>query len=138
MDHITDHADEQPSLTTAELDERADAVTDRCPSWAAEIIHKIMLLEVESGTIKNPVEQNSSQKWSTAQLDDLARLANRLDQDQYSNITAEVEVLFVKLSRGLAGHGFSAVEITTMINSRIPTGCRLPYCNADEVLAAID
>jgi hypothetical protein len=112
--------------------------TDPCPSWAEKIISAIMVLEVEAGTIKNPSEQNKESDWSTAKLDDLAKVANRLDQQGYQETANEVENLFFKLCQGLSDEGFPSDTIAAMINARIPTGCKLPYCNAQEVQDALN
>lgn len=116
-------------------------ISDNCPAWASEIITKILLLEVEAGTINSPGEKTSDLNWSSAKIDDLMKIATRLDSSRANtsgDVTAEIEALFLKVARGLAQEGHSAVSIANMINTRIPTGCRLPYCDASEVETALD
>jgi hypothetical protein len=114
-------------------------LADGCPDWASELISKILVLEVEAGTIKNPAEQSktTSTGWSSAQLDDLTKVAERMDKDGLQDISEEVEAIFGRIARGLLGEGFQAEMIATMINARIPTGCRLAYCSAEEVRDAL-
>jgi hypothetical protein len=110
---------------------------DPCPKWASEMISRIMLLEIETGTIKNPAEDPTREKWTTAQLDELSKMASRMDQQGYQDLAKEVEVLFARVVRGLIEEGHSPDDIAAFVNRRIPTGCRLPYCNADEVRDAL-
>jgi hypothetical protein len=109
---------------------------DTCPDWAASLIQKILVLEVELGTIKNPSLTSDDPNWSTSSLDRLTKIAGQLDRQHLDNIEEEVQTLFAKISRGLLSEGFSAVEVAEFINKRVPTGCRLPYCNASEVQEA--
>jgi hypothetical protein len=116
---------------------------DGCPTWAVDMISKILLLEVEAGTIKNISESAAREGWSTTKADELMKIAAKMDKNEsdastQKDLSAEVEAIFSKVTRGLAREGHSAETIAAMINSRIPTGCRLPYCNADEVQAALD
>jgi hypothetical protein len=116
---------------------------DGCPSWAADMIAKILLLEVEAGTIKNISESAARDGWSTTKVDELMKIAAKMDKNEtasstHKDISADVEAIFSKVTRGLAREGHTAEAIAAMINTRIPTGCRLPYCNADEVQAALD
>jgi hypothetical protein len=116
-------------------------ISDACPAWATELIAKILVLEVEVGTIKSPGDKTQLSHWSTTQVDELMKVASRLDQSNNSDtadISATIEGLFAKVVRGLNREGHSTSVIAAMINARIPTGCRLPYCNADEVQAALD
>jgi len=110
---------------------------DACPDWASDMIQKIMLLEVESGTIKNPMEVGGETKWTTAQLEDLAKMASRMDTNSYQDLSAEVEALFSRVAKGLFSEGHSPTTISEMVNRRIPTGCRLPYCSPQEVEDAL-
>lgn len=112
-------------------------IKDGCPAWASEMIHKIMLLEIEAGTIKNPAETQSTEKWTTAQLEELAKMANRMDHQGYQELANGVEALFTRIARGLVSEGHTPEAIAQMVNIRIPTGCRLPYCSADEVRDAL-
>jgi len=117
------------------------SINDGCPAWATELIAKILVLEVEVGTIKSPGDQNSLGDWSTTQVDELMKVASRLDQSNHSetaNLSAIIENLFAKVVHGLHREGHATSVIASMINARIPTGCRLPYCNAEEVQAALD
>lgn len=116
---------------------------DGCPTWAADMIAKILLLEVEAGTIKNISESAAREGWSTTKVDELMKIAAKLDKNESNastqkDISAEVEAIFSKVTRGLAREGHPPETIAAMINTRIPTGCRLPYCNAEEVQAALD
>lgn len=124
-------------IDTQTADAQQAEMTDGCPLWASEMINKIMLLEIEAGTIKNPAENQNAEKWTTAQLDDLAKMANRMDHQGYLDLSNEVEALFTRVARGLVEEGHSHEVIAQMINGRIPTGCRLSYCSADEVRDAI-
>lgn len=120
---------------------KAPPANDGCPVWASELIAKILVLEVEAGTIKSPNSDKHMEGWSTSQVDELMKAASRLDetdQTMVENPSSSVETLFSKVTRGLKREGLSDVEIAAMINARIPTGCRLPYCSADEVRAAWD
>ena len=117
------------------------SVNDGCPAWASEMIAKILVLEVEVGTIKSPGDQKNLGDWSTTQVDELMKTAARLDRSNASateDLSATIESLFEKVVRGLNRDGHSTSVIADMINARIPTGCRLPYCNAEEVQAALD
>ena len=120
-----------------ELDASTNVPTDGCPAWATEVIATILVLEVEAGTIKNPSENTASKVWSTANLDDLTKIAGRLDDQERETLANKVEALFGRLSRGLTSEGFSPDAVAAMINTRIPTGCNLPYCNATEVRASL-
>lgn len=116
-------------------------ISDNCPDWASEIIAKILILEVEAGTINSPGEKASDLNWSSAKIDDLMKIATRLDSSRTNtsgDLTAEIEALFLKVARGLAQEGHSAITIAAMINNRIPTGCRLPYCDVSEVATALN
>jgi hypothetical protein len=110
---------------------------DGCPDWAHEVISTILVLEVEAGTIKNPAENAATNGWSTANLEDLTKVASRLDDQEREALANKVEALFGRLARGLATEGHSPDVIAAMINARIPTGCNLPYCNGDEVRGAL-
>ena len=112
-------------------------ISDACPEWAASMIAKILLLEVEAGTIKNPSESLESGQWSSSQIDDLSKMASRMDNQGYQDLADEVESLFVRVARGLVSEGHSPDAISEMVNRRIPTGCRLPYCSAAEVRDAL-
>ncbi len=125
------------STIDQELAEIKATLNDGCPSWASEMISTITVLEVEAGTIKNPTEQTSTNGWSTAQLDDLAKVAGRMDDQGRQELADEVETLFGKVSRGLTAEGHNPDAIAAMINARVPTGCRLPYCSAAEVRDAL-
>ena len=111
--------------------------SDGCPEWASELISRILVLEVEAGTIKNPNENTAANGWSTANLDDLAKVAGQMDKQAKDDISEEVETLFGKVARGLTSEGQSPEVISAMINARIPTGCRLSYCSASEVRDAL-
>lgn len=125
------------SLETSKDPTKAANISDGCPTWAQDLIAKILLLEIESGTIKNPTSSEANDGkangWSTSNLDDLTKIANRLDRQGLQNLSDEIEAIFNRLARGLINEGFSLDQIALMINSRIPTGCRLPYCSADEI-----
>jgi hypothetical protein len=110
---------------------------DGCPDWACDMISKIVVLEVEAGTIKNPNEGLSQNGWSTANLEELAKAAGRLDASGHQIISEEVEALFRRVVAGLVKDSHSFEAIAAMINVRIPTGCRLAYCSADEVRDAV-
>ena len=113
------------------------ALSDGCPDWANEVISTILVLEVEAGTIKNPAESGATSAWSTANLDDLTKIAGRLDDQEQEAIANKVDALFGRLARGLTTEGLSPDIIAAMINARIPTGCNLHYCNGDEVRGAV-
>lgn len=113
-------------------------LVDGCPPWASEMIAKILVLEVESGTIKNPAAKADAAEWSTTELAALLKTANRMDDDDLRDVAAEVETLFARVARGLSSEGFSPETIADMVNARIPTGCRLAYCNPGEVRDALD
>lgn len=116
------------------------ATKDHCPDWAVELISKILVLEVEAGTIKSPGDQSTDSNWATTEIDKLMKVASRLDLAQgntSTEVSSTVESLFVKVVQGLHREGHSAVVIADMINARIPTGCRLPYCDASEVVGAL-
>jgi hypothetical protein len=118
------------------LSSESRMLADQCPAWAIPMIQRILVLEVELGTIKNPALGSDDPNWSTASLENLTKVASRLDRERLDNIEEEVQALFGRISRGLAGEGHSHTEIAHMINSRVPTGCNLPYCNAQEVAEA--
>ena len=106
--------------------------SDRCPSWANEMILKIYVLEVESGAIK----EHKSANWSTVGHEELLKIAGKMEQDAGPDVSSNVEAIFERVARGLLSEKFEPEEIAEMINRRIPTGCNLSYCNASEVLGA--
>lgn len=110
-----------------------DAIVDGCPLWAVELIRKIYLLEIESGTIKNP----DTKEWTTTTQDQLLKLADGMESSMGVDLEQEVEALFERVARGLSSEDFTPDEIAAMINARIPTGCKLKYCNASEILAIL-
>ena len=112
--------------------------SDGCPNWAHEIISRILILEVEVGTIKSPSESANSNDWSTETLEKLAKLANRMDNSGTDSTSETVEAMFIKVAQGLARDGHTAEVIAAMVNARIPTGCRLPYCSPAEVADALN
>jgi hypothetical protein len=129
-------------MTMSQIERDASSVNvgipvDGCPAWASDMIAKIMVLEVEAGSIKNPNESLSQNGWSTANLEDLAKAAGRLDDDGHQIISEEVEALFRRVVSGLVSESFSFDVIADMMNVRIPTGCRLSYCSAEEVRDAV-
>jgi hypothetical protein len=107
--------------------------TDQCPDWASTVIARILVLEIETGTIKNLASAEKNPAWATSSLDQLSKVAAKLDRDDLQDLSQEVEALFERLAKGLHSEGFDANAIAAMINARIPTGCRLPYCSAAEV-----
>jgi len=114
---------------------------DNCPEWAVELINKILVLEVEAGTIKSPSETGATSGWATSKLDELMKIAARMDvggsQASTENIALEIEATFARVARGLRRDGHAPQAIAAMINARIPTGCRLPYCSTEEVMEAL-
>ena len=107
-------------------------IKDRCPAWANEMIHRIYVLEVEAGTIK----QHQSSEWSTVGHEELLKIAARLENDAGPDLPADVEAIFARVVRGLLSENFDPTEIAGIINARIPTGCKLSYCSASEVMSA--
>jgi len=82
---------------------KAPQLNDGCPAWAAEMIAKILVLEVEAGTIKSPRSDQDLESWSTSQVDDLMKAASRLDetsQPMAEDLSLTVETLFTRVTRG--------------------------------------
>jgi hypothetical protein len=129
--HMSEH-----SATVSTTEENIQIISDNCPEWATTIIARILVLEIEAGTIKNPANAERESAWATSSLDELSKVAAKLDRDDLQDLSQEVEALFERLTRGLVSEGFSPESVAGLINARIPTGCRLPYCNAAEVAAA--
>ncbi len=119
---------------TNEKDNTTDLVIDDgCPEWAVELIQKIYVLAIESGDVKNP----ESNEWATTSHEKLLKLAGHMDESAGMDIEQETSALFERVARGLSSEDFTPDEIAFMINSRIPTGSKLKYCSASEVLAAL-
>ena len=108
-------------------------VADGCPAWAAEIIGKIRLMEIELGNIIP-----AGDKYATRDLDELAaRLSNDEDLTR-TNLTATgVDALFAKLAKDLTQAGHAPDVIAKFVNARVAPESRLPYCSADEVREAL-
>lgn len=125
------------SESTLDQETETQIISDGCPAWAHEMIARILLLEIESGTFKSPTSDDASdgksKGWATSNIDELTKIANRLDRQGLQNLSEEIETIFSRVARGLVNDGFSLEQIAAMINSRIPTGCRLPYCSAAEI-----
>lgn len=107
-------------------------VEDACPTWAIELIQKVYVLEVEAGNLANP----ATNQWNTRTQEELLKVADRLDTSAGSEIGDDVEALFNRICRGLLAEKFTPEAIAEMINVRIPTGSRLKYCSASEVLGS--
>jgi hypothetical protein len=101
--------------------------TKACPGWAAKQIDQIATLEVRLGNIRPEGDFKEAM---------LADVVDRIGSDEAAFDESAVEALFVQVSRGLAGEGFTPDEIAGVINARIPSG-KLPYCNASEVREAL-
>ena len=138
MDNTGDNMSENMSENMNESIARPNSLSDGCPDWAHEIISRILILEVEVGTIKSPSESATSTDWSTENLDKLAKLANRMDNSGTDSTSETVEAMFIKVAQGLTREGHTADVIAAMVNARIPTGCRLPYCSPAEVADALN
>ncbi len=123
----------QDTLSDAQI----PVFTDHCPDWAKTVIARILVLEIETGTIKNPSTHETDSAWSTSSLEQLSKAAAKLDREDLQDLNQEVETLFERLAKGLTAEGFDPSAIAAMVNTRIPTGCRLAYCSAAEVLSAI-
>jgi hypothetical protein len=121
----------------ANNDMQTTVFADQCPDWASTVIARILVLEIEAGTIKNPASAEKNSAWATSSLEQLSKVAAKLDRDDLQDLNQEVETLFARLAKGLSSEGFDTTTIASMINARIPTGCRLPYCSAAEVAHTI-
>lgn len=115
----------------SDLDRAKSTVTDACPKWAALLIDEIRALEIRLGNIRTTDTEAGA--WQKAKL---SEVLSRVDDDAHSFDESVVEAHFRRISARLLGEGFTAAQIATFINSRIPTGGRLAYCNADEVSEA--
>jgi hypothetical protein len=103
---------------------------DKCPRWADELIVRIKELELELGNIT----PEGGKDWQVSNVEDLY---HRTGSDTGQADEGTVETLFQQVARGLSKEGFGPEDIAAMINSRVPSGGRLPYCNAAEVRAAL-
>jgi hypothetical protein len=113
------------------------APADQCPKWAAALIAKIRDLEIRLGNI-----HPTGEEWQVQDLDGLYRRSAGMTQDDDegegpafdSQVT---QTLFIRVAQGLSDEGFDPATIAQFINSRVPTGGRLLYCNAAEVVEAL-
>jgi hypothetical protein len=119
-------------MTDLEFEAKLPEFADNCPAWASQLIHRIYLIEIETGAIPNP----KNGQWSTATQDQLLKLAGKMDQGSTDNLDGEAESLFAKVVRGLTSEHLTPEQISAMINRRIPTGTKLNYCSPSEVLEA--
>jgi hypothetical protein len=126
---LDDTAEVAPAPSLAD----SPAINDLCPPWAAELIHKIYLLELDQGVIKKP----PTGSWTTVREDELTKLASSLDEQQIRRSDDTAEELFIRVVRGLVTEGHSPTAISGFINARVETGCRLKYCNDSEILDAL-
>ncbi len=110
-------------------------IHDGCPEWAQSLIQHIYVVEVELGNVKKADEKD----WSITNHEKLLKLAGQLDANHSSqdDLNLQVNALFDKIVRGLTNEKFTPGQIASFINSRIPTGTKLKYCSADEVLERI-
>jgi len=106
------------------------SIQDNCPSWAVQLIAQILEIEIRLGNVRPPAET-----WKSAAMDELLRRAAASEAAAADESAAEA--LFARVCRGLADEGFGPEEAAAFINARIPTGSRMPYCSAAEVLAAL-
>ena len=106
------------------------SLQDNCPSWAVQLIAQILEVEMRLGNVRPPAET-----WKSDAMDELLRRTSATDATAADESAAEM--LFARVCRGLADEGFGPEEAAAFINARIPTGSRLPYCSAAEVLAAL-
>jgi hypothetical protein len=133
MHEPSQESSQHPALTAVE----SPVSNDLCPDWAHALLARLLVLEIETGTIQNPTSLDENASWSSASLEQLTKASAKLDREDLSDLSLEIEAIFTRLARGLASVGFSNEAIAAMINTRIPTGCRLPYCNAEEIAQAI-
>lgn len=112
-----------------------DKIQDACPSWADKLLRQIHELELKLGNIMDPKES-----WAGGDLSELEeRVFGGNDPDaELAAAEATVEALFRRVATGLTGEGFEAPVIADFINARVGSGGRLPYCNAQEVVAAVE
>lgn len=122
-------------LSKSQTPTASTTITDRCPDWAVVLIQKIYLLELDTGAIKNLPDS----PWSTTTQEELIKIAQGLEQSvgTRKNVDDDAETLFKRLVRGLSSEEFTADEIVGFVNKRVPTGCKLQYCNVSEVLEAL-
>lgn len=106
-----------------------------CPPWAERLLKDLRQLEIQLGNIR---EVDSP--WSYDDLDEISRRAFAAEDDEAGTAANErmTEVLFAKIAHGLHAEGHDAEGIATIINQRMASQARLPYCNAGEVKAALE
>jgi hypothetical protein len=107
-------------------------MSDQCPRWAEELIARIRAIELQLGNIV----PEGGKDWHVSNVEDLYRRTGTMDDGGEADEGA-VEALFAKVARGLAGEGLKPSEIAALINARVPSGGRLPYCSAAEVAAVL-
>ncbi len=118
-------------MSSHEEFEEKSAISDGCPAWAVSLIHKIYLLELESGNIKEPEDKG----WFTTNQDRLLKIANGLDHSNSNRSDSDknADEIFSHVAKGLLSENFNASEIVQFINSRIPTGTKLQYCSVEDI-----
>ncbi|MCX6127127.1 MAG: hypothetical protein NTV34_20585 [Proteobacteria bacterium] len=129
---MTESSTSQESLGS-QKSQSTQVILDRCPDWANDLIRKIYLLEIETGSISNPKQG----QWNTQTQDDLMKIARKLEGTAGTDAEDEADALFGRVAKGLISENFSSEEIAKMINDRIPTGSRLLYCSPSEVLVTL-
>ena len=110
------------------LEKPSKPTPDKCPDWAQSLIEKMLAIEIPLGNIP---DQN-------VDIDAVYRRVFGNDQDIAQFDRDHVDQMFSRLVRGLDQDGFSSEDIVTFINGRIGYPGGPPYCNQDEVKAALN
>lgn len=100
------------------------------PAWAQRALAEIRNLEILAGNIP------SHEDWQTRDLAQvLAQMSEDSDQQDDPNT---VDALFSRLMKRLQQEGFSVEEMVSTVNANIGYKGGPPYCNAAEVLEALN
>lgn len=115
------------------MNENSSTPVSKTPDWAKSLGKSLFDLEVKIGTIKT-IKADAKYHSVIAEAE-LAALSEQNKTKKLATLADDwtPELLFEKLVLGLRKEGFSAEQIAEIVNQMVPTGCNLPYCNAEEV-----
>ena len=108
-----------------------DPLGDRCPEWAAEMIDQLRQVEILLG--------NLPKVGATWQSDFAAKLIQRsvLATDEVFD-EAKADLVFNRIVNKLSDEDYTVTEIVGFINLRLAYEQGPPYCDADEVIEALE
>ena len=101
------------------------------PSWAVELLTRLRDLEIRLGNITPEGD------WQESRLSSLHERLYGASAGEGDDLELNVELLFKKVAQGLAEAGYTPAATADLINALVPSGGRLPYCNAAEVAEAL-